>query len=199
MAIDIDGVSPLWAACRVISEPVVRLKSMTVKTEAFTDNFLAKYRDNSSRSSSGVLHGCGVGSGVFSIEEMQCCSLDQVLDKINQAHLSPACVLLRACLLVSGVLALATASECSASLGDSLQSLYGGGIELTSCSLIPSGSGMGGSSILAAVVLKALMHRLAPASAIENGYLVDMVSKSGITVILQYIANSTITVVQLLQ
>lgn len=66
----------------------------------------------------------------------------------------------------------------SESLSDCLIRLYGGGIEIACVSRLPAGSGMGGSSILAAAVLKSLGDALhMKVSAESLMYLVSQVEQ----------------------
>jgi galactokinase/mevalonate kinase-like predicted kinase len=68
---------------------------------------------------------------------------------LMRGHVNPTskCALLRACvvLLIDDVIAALS---------------QGGGIEIACCSALPAGSGMGGSSVLASVVIQALASLL---------------------------------------
>lgn len=214
MAVDIDDVSPLWASCRLISDPVIRFKSMIVPADVYMGNtYLSTHHQYQKTSKDDCSDGCSVGVnyGLFHTEQAEWNSLRDLTSLSTSSRSShhddvPACALLRACVLASGVLdelifndmdtgrrhtAVGPSEincERQVEKNDSAQEIFreclknrfGGGFEVTSCSLIPSGSGMGGSSILAAVAIKALLHRLTSCnsenSTEANARLIDMVS-----------------------
>lgn len=98
----------------------------------------------------------------------------------------PPCILLRACLVVAKLFS----TEINMSLQDQLRDICDPldsnhnscqhsyrGLKIVSCSQIPSGSGMGGSSILAAVILKSIFHLLSPRAILSEDLLVRMVGQ----------------------
>jgi fucokinase len=97
----------------------------------------------------------------------------------------PPCILLRACLVVAKLFS----TERNLSLQDQLRQLcdplcWEGngddayrGLKIITCSRIPSGSGLGGSSILAAVILKSIFHLLCPGETLAADLLVRMVGQ----------------------
>ncbi|XP_042337041.1 L-fucose kinase-like, partial [Plectropomus leopardus] len=81
--------------------------------------------------------------------ETVCDSLDDLRDYC-QPHAPGA--LLKAVCVCSGLVSLSSQHA----LGDQLMQLWGGGVELHSWSLLPTGSGLGTSSILAGALLAAV-------------------------------------------
>lgn len=157
---DIDGVTPLWCGCRFISDLEIRLKSL-----------IADSTSNLSRESQ---------SFGFQFEESACTSLADFTSLTAQSrknhHSAPACVLLKACLVVMEVIDSKQIHQWG--MESYLRGRFGGGIEITSCAQLPSGSGMGGSSIVAAVIIKALYGLVHNGEeALHEGRLVSMVSQ----------------------
>lgn len=124
----------MTCCARFIKNPILKLKSLKLTTTSF--------------------HQSGLTGQDFEGEDEECVSLDsfEILDGTTQNHLCK-CVLLKACIVAAGII-----TNDDISLSDQLTSRFGGGVEIICCSRIPSGSGMGGSSILAAVILKALLQ-----------------------------------------
>lgn len=98
------------------------------------------------------LEGCGEPE--YSMEEVECTSLQDVVQGLNDPS-SKKCALLKAVLCVFFGISIPLAPD--ASLEYYLDKYCcGDGIELTSHTNLPCGSGLGGSSILAAAALSAL-------------------------------------------
>eukprot|EP01038_Epipyxis_sp_PR26KG_P004331 gene4331-6132_t len=85
----------------------------------------------------------------------------------------------KACLLkaVLIVLNIVSNNQAETNLKESLRMKYGGGIEIACVSDLPAGSGMGGSSILAAAVLRCVGQLLNMKNCITNDSLIDLVSQ----------------------
>lgn len=116
----------------------------------------------------------GLKSNEFEEESTICTLIDDLYSPsiyLRSENTSPPrCVLIRACIVISNIF-----SFDGTTLQDQLSKFCNGGLEIVSCSLIPSGSGMGGSSILAAVIIKALYHLLYPNFILDENQLVMMV------------------------
>lgn len=152
MAVDVDSVTPLWCACHLISECEIRMKSLVTTPISFS-----KY---------------GFDSIEYHVEELVCTRFDDMMSDLT-THDSALCVLLRACLIVA--LDVKGDAAANMSLCEYLQDTLGGGINVVSCARIPSGSGMGGSSILAAVAIKAIHGLLFSGQSLRDEDLVNMV------------------------
>ena len=117
----------------------------------------------------------GLNSTEFEEESAICTSIDDLYSPSiylrSENSIPPSCVLIRACIVISNLF-----SPHTMSLENQLSKLCDGGLQIISCSLIPSGSGMGGSSILAAVIIKALYYLLHPNFILHENQLVMMVS-----------------------
>lgn len=117
-------------AARFIGSPVVVLRSVPYK-------MISSLRMNASpdliANNEEEIHNCDV------IE----ISLDDLATMRGHVNPTSKCALLKACivLLIDDVIAALS---------------QGGGIEVACCSALPAGSGMGGSSVLASVVIQAL-------------------------------------------
>lgn len=156
MAINLDGYAPLWCKCFHTDENSVHLHSLT----ATIDGFLSH----------------GISCEQYDEEIAVCTNLEDFfspdLFSRSTESIPPSCVLLRACIVVSKLFS----NNQDISLADQIER-FGGGIKIVSCSKIPSGSGMGGSSILAAVILKCLFNHFSPALPLDEEMLVFMVGQ----------------------
>lgn len=118
----------------------------------------------------------GLKSNEFEEESAICTTIDDLFSPSvylrSENSIPPSCVLIRSCIVISNIFL----SNGLQTLEDQLKILCNnGGLEIISCSLIPSGSGMGGSSILAAVIIKALYHLIYPNFILNESQLVMMV------------------------
>lgn len=155
MAVSVDGVKPISCASRLIHEPVIRLRSLRIKSNSSNSS--------GSEDSSGDVNALNdvVSKRVaYEGDCVDCTSVDSFAD-VSNPHAAAA--LLKAVMIVLGVISLPSSdfNENSkklkrSELSDQLLSRFGGGIEIACVSALPAGSGMGGSSILAAAVLKSL-------------------------------------------
>lgn len=132
MSVLVDGVKPVKCVTRLISRPAIVLHSY-------------KWSKDDNTGEEEHLEDC----------EVVCESLDCFRNINNEEP----CSLLKAVLLVLRV--VDPQSAVSESLSHRLLRLFGSvGIEVACVSRLPAGSGMGGSSILAAAVLRSLMDTL---------------------------------------
>jgi hypothetical protein len=156
VAVNLDGIPPLWCRCSFTEDPNIHLQSRITSIDGFVEN--------------------GLSSEDFE-EELAVCSHLHDLQapglylRSSEALSPPSCILLRACLVIAKIFSF----DSGLTLQEQLAQLGLGGIKIVSCSRIPSGSGMGGSSILAAVILKSLYHLLDPQHTLSEETLVMMV------------------------
>jgi hypothetical protein len=143
----------MTCAAAFIDEPILRLKSLKVTQSSFAEN--------------------GLRATEFECEHVDCDSLNHFKD-FDPTNAKFPCVLLRACVVAAGILG-GWRDSPEQHIRQFLAQKFGGGIELTCCSRIPSGSGMGGSSILAAVILKSLHSLLNPSVSSNENLLINMV------------------------
>jgi hypothetical protein len=158
--VTLDGQSPLWCKSLFIESNQLQLHSLIATVDGFLET--------------------GMQCQQYEEETVVCSKLEDLFSpslyhRSSSSSLSPPCILLRACLVVAKLFS----TEMNLSLQDQLseichpQGLESNddnnsgnsnrcyrGLKIISCSRIPSGSGMGGSSILSAVVLKSLFHLL---------------------------------------
>ena len=149
----VDGKRPLVCCARGISRPLLVLHMLQVQGQREENKH---YDSSSSSSSTSAVRLCGPKVEVSTWED---------LEDVTQPHAVGA--LLKACLLAMQVIERPTPTSTpsvsvSAStsrvetLEQQLLTRYGGGIELACISTLPAGSGMGGSSILAAAIITSL-------------------------------------------
>jgi hypothetical protein len=160
VAVNLDGVPPLWCKSSFTSDQTIHLQSMITSIDGFIEK--------------------GLQSEDFEEELTICTHLEELYTpalylRSSENPIPPSCILLRACLVIAKIFSF---ESDSLSLQDQLTRLGVGGLKIVTCSRIPSGSGMGGSSILAAVILKSLFHLLTPLHALKEGTLVMMVRPS---------------------
>mmetsp|Transcript_18186 Transcript_18186/g.34051 ORF Transcript_18186/g.34051 Transcript_18186/m.34051 type:complete len:1213 (-) Transcript_18186:57-3695(-) len=138
----------LHCSASFIAEPVVRLTSRTKSPESFSRG--------------------GTQGGEYSSVSITCTTLEdfQVSSSDSTAPVwTKPGALLRACVITLGLLtppsSVTPATAHSLSLAEALRGGCGGrGLHLQSTSSVPVGSGMGSSSILIAVVIRAIWHLL---------------------------------------
>lgn len=141
VAVLVDGQKPITCAARYIPKPMVLLKT---------------YRPNSSTLFK--LVGSGLGDAKYEADILECVC---IADFANISSSSP-CALLQAVIVALGIAPQHIEStddkqETKSDLPDILCDAFDGkGVELACYSSLPPGSGMGGSSIIAATALKAL-------------------------------------------
>mmetsp|Transcript_9953 Transcript_9953/g.15009 ORF Transcript_9953/g.15009 Transcript_9953/m.15009 type:complete len:1065 (-) Transcript_9953:76-3270(-) len=163
VAIDIDLKCPLRCACRIIPTAEIKMVSYTVSPLEFAQT--------------------GLNTSQFETETSTSVDVNDfdIFNRISRSETSviPSCVLIKACIVVAKVVdvRLLKSESNTVSFEHFLRDSYGGGIEIATCSLIPSGSGVGGSSILAGVVLQSLIRLLNPSCEITPDILVAMVSQ----------------------
>ena len=138
----VDGIKPIQCAARFISEPVIIIHSLKRP------------------SSNDIQHirGMADSKAVVNYEgdTVTCTSFD---DFTNLTDTSSPGALIKAALVALGVVDIdvASASDDFASM---LVSQYKHGFEVSCVSALPAGSGLGGSSIIAAAVLQCLSELL---------------------------------------
>lgn len=151
MAIQVDGRKPVSCAARIISRPVIVLRSLRVVRLSVTATAV---RDSttptSTPTSTSTTTSTFVAGPSFEGDEVE---LADNSDFADVARVGSPNALLKAVLIVLGAVT-------EQPLALSLLHRFGGGIEIACVSDLPAGSGMGGSSILAAVVLKAVGYLL---------------------------------------
>ena len=188
VAVSVDGVKPMSCASRLIAEPVIRLQSLRIKS---TDHSNSSTNNNSnsdteeneidfSGDTGPLKHWASDVLAKKAVYEGDCvdCWTAESFSDVSNPHAAAA--LLKAVLIVLGVVSLPNSSSSSSSTSSSKQEgdhnassnkskrakgldlkeyllgRFGGGIEVVCVSALPAGSGMGGSSILAATVLKSV-------------------------------------------
>jgi hypothetical protein len=176
--VNIDGLSPLSCECTFNETNDIRLKSINLCSDSFVESGL--YGDR------------------FMEETDICSSFDNVFSTslyVRKPDVAPPpCILLKACLYTALGLLLNRRTSMlpnnpypqegsdstlpvspTSSLTRVLGELCDGGFNVTCKSLLPPGSGLGGSSILAAVILKAIFSLLCQEFFLTNDLLVTLV------------------------
>ena len=180
VAVTIDGVKPMTCCSRLTSNGIIKLTTLYSN-----QNHLNSNRNSSSSSSDSNIDSDSTRpldslvSGV-DYDCIECCS------DTDFQNISPTtkCGLLKAVLVVLNVVKpmslnhhqhTSTTMLSLSDLTERLLSAYGGGIDIACTSSLPAGSGMGGSSILAAAVLKSVSGLLG--LSCEESDLVYLVSQ----------------------
>ena len=134
VAVLIDDKYPIQCVCRFVSSssssPIIDLKTFHLNS-----------------------------SGRMVLQDHVQCASDHDFYDVNNPH-NP-CVLLKACCIALELVQLPQQTNISAhqpchSLSDRLHAKYQAGLEIAMVSNLPNGSGMGGSSVLAATILRAM-------------------------------------------
>ena len=139
-AILVDGQYPIHAIARYIDEPTFYLKSIKETHNRLT------------------------GKSEHNIFER--CTICKLCDFDDASDPSASCGLLKAALIALGVKDVISSylfnfDSTSNAMNQNIISLFGGrGLEIVCISGLPAGSGMGGSSVLAAAILKATSELL---------------------------------------
>jgi fucokinase len=158
VAVEIDGKKPVSCCSRFIREPVVKLSVVILDKQGHTLD-------------EKVADAFRIGETVTCRDHQEFCGL---------APTTP-CGLLRAVLVVLGVVDAQVGTAPmhdlteSGTLSHRLLRQFGGGLEVACMSALPAGSGMGGSSILAACILKSVSELIGVPSS--NEALVYQVSQ----------------------
>jgi galactokinase len=140
----VDNRKPMVCCSRLIRTPIIRLTTLSKKRQC-----RAAESGNNAESDSAAV-------AVVVVDSMECSNINDFV------IISPTatCALLRAVLVV-----LRIVDRSGEDLARQLTNNYGGGVEVACLSDLPAGSGMGGSSILAACVLQSLSTLLNLASS----------------------------------
>ena len=153
----VDGHQPLGARARRVLVPETESPTIVIRTRS---DYSATGLHSAAPGAESLGEGFAApGEVVF---ESKLATLTDLAD-YNQPHADGAIV--KCALLCLGVISLphevhqhgaAALWAGSGDLGAQLQTTIGGGLEVETWSLLPQGSGMGGSSILAATVVAAI-------------------------------------------
>ena len=138
----VDGIKPIQAAARFISEPVIIIHSLKLPPSSDIHQ----------------IRGMADSDAVIEYEgdTLTYTSFD---DFTNLTDTSSPGALIKAALVALGVVDIAAAST-GGDLASMLLSNYKHGIEVCCISALPAGSGLGGSSIIAAALLQCLSELL---------------------------------------
>lgn len=138
VAVKIDKVHPIRCEARFVDEPIVYLKSVKeiISGESFTRRF----------------------------EVYEECQITTLADFSDASNPSANCSLIKAVLITLGLKKLienkydemGMLSDTPETFSTFISTFFGAGIEIAGISSLPAGSGMGGSSVLAAAVLSAV-------------------------------------------
>ena len=171
VAVNLDGHPPLWCRSFFIEDDKLHLQSLITPVDGFLET--------------------GMECQQYEEESVVCSHLEEIFSpelyrRTSSDSSPPPCILLRACLVIAKLFS----TESNLSLQDQLREFCHPldsthdschhsyrGLKIISCSQIPSGSGMGGSSILAAVILKSIFHLLYPRAMLSEDLLVRMVGQ----------------------
>ncbi len=160
-AVKVDGMRPLRCACRIIDRSVIVLHTLRGLVDA---------------------------KGVLDRDTVVCETASCFADVADATR---PCALLKACVIALGVVQLPRKQSIGeddelSTLPVQLAERLGGpgtGLEVACCSALPAGSGMGGSSILAATCLRALQALLGaphdPAALVHSVLLVEQLMRTG--------------------
>lgn len=148
MAVDVSHCRPMSSAAVSITNPEIILKCWRLKSNCSLSD-VRSYKN-------------------YECDEVICRNFEDVWDVENPRA---KCSLLKAVIMVLGILDHPfshSAVGAEVSLSDYLLHYFGGGIEVVSLSILPVGSGLGGSSIVAAAVVKALSSLINSSSTFKN-------------------------------
>lgn len=149
VAVQVDGLKPLSSACRFIERPVIILRSYRILNKQEPDRKRLKVFDGSSSSTNQTT---AVPMFDFECDTVELSHRNDLADV--EDSLKP-CALLKAVFIVLGLF-----NKDVEHFEGILIQRYCGGIEVGCVSALPAGSGMGGSSILAATVLASVSQLL---------------------------------------